>query len=1847
MIIFSRWLLTIFILCLYLPTLSAGQLQFVATESDPDAFIQNSVNVINGDYCESDTDLVITGPDALVLQRFYSTKDVITGAQTGGWRIFPQRFLIIGKDLSGKTCSVREDRFEWTVAFTGERSGGIFPYSGWRNTNGSTKDPLKIDVLNNAVGLVNTYAQEINGQTNHQNNFLHCKGNACELILGDGTKRIYQKVKQSPMLILGEELTPLIANQMIEPESFLLSQEILPSGNQLFYSYDTAGHLTRIEMKNKSSTKIFSWIHFSYEFQKNSCQVHIEASDARELNYRFVLVNDFYKLIQIEGSHCLPTTYEYNEVLVKKTLPEGRFIEIDYQDGKVKFLKGPNAQTGKSEIVHSFAYEIGYTDVFNALGIKTRYIYDKRSQLISLERYDNQNKIYRIERKFWGNTRLNVGFLLAKTIVDGNGRVQSYRSFQYDKLGNVIEERIYGNLTGKQEVSLQISPEGNLLNSDEEECNIKNYGFSTDGLNLLTKMGDCKGNQTLYYYKSGTNLLIKKLIFEKGSIKKRTFQSHNEDGVCIKIIEDDGSKEEESLFYDGLIKERHIKEIKPKENLPGVGLPEIIEEKAFDFIRKQEVLINKLVNVYDNQSNLLSCSTYDADGQYAFTEKKTYNSIGQVISQVDAVGRESNFSYDEIGNRIFASISQDGRCNTTTFNFHNQPIEIIEVNAEGQFTISNDYDSFGRKISSTDRYGNSTGYEYDEFNRLIKVIHSEVLDENNQIVHPTFSYTYDIFGNVLTTEDPKGDIITKSYNLRGNPTRINYPDGSFELFKYDTEGSLHRSITREQIITVYEYDYLGRSIYEELSTVDEKNVSSYLAKRSRYYNGFRCTYEKEDEHVKLYTFDLAGRLASLAEYTNGPYDPESRRTEIFYDRFGRLHQKKVFFDSGSQEYALECFEYDLAGNVIEKRIEDAQGIVLLKKCFSYNSQNLCMEEYSLQNGVKTSLLKTFYNSEGEPIGYLDGSEQETKIIIDNSFQNSLGQTVLKKTLVNPIGVQTEVEFDALSRVYSIIKKDPFGVLLSSQKILYDSLGNKSCEIHDQIVEGKILGSQKTQWNYGPMGRVEEEVEAADSSLEKRIKYNYNSIGKMTSKVVSGTTTPINYTYSRTGKLQKIEALDCKKELQISNTYYYDYKGNILSACTLNGTSVQRNYNIYDQVTKETIQDREGMYTLRYAYDKKGRLKEVILPDNSKIVYSYDAVFGREVKRISSKGEVLYTHTYDHYDNQGRLQNETCIGYTGSKEHTYDLNGRKILSKNNYFSEEYVRDSLGRLLEIKGEKHEEFTYNFLSQLISEKKGNTNSHFYDSLDNRIKSGNDELFYNTLNQLTSSSNVEFSYDPYGNLLRKVLNGEEMRFESDVLSQLISIEKADKTTLTFSYDAFGRVLVEKQIDIKEKNKKILSTFRYFYIGYQEIGTLTEKGNIETLKVPGLDGDELAMTSIAFEIKGETFLPLHDIVGNVVSIIEPQSCQLVESYQYTAFGEELIINPYGEVEKFSLISNPWRFSEKRINQKSGLILFGLRFYDPIIGRWISQDPAGFIDGPNSYAFLHNNPLNHVDRFGLATESFQGKFIGYFFGEVESHCYCERHRTCKRGGDIGKTASSTLPRVRQDYYYEKFYKDYRSENLFIKDCYDDSISFDLSENGVPNLSNNLGIGFINGTLNNSKNFKESANYISRLAGGYNVHGVYNATHGEVDLLECFMGLNYIATEPVRQLHKMWNSFFEKSSANVKFLMICHSQGAIHTRNALLDYSPELRQRILVVVIAPGGYIYKETCAKVIHYRTEWWRDLVPRLDWRGASREKDTIVNLSSHSDAIAWDHEFMSPSYQEILLHHIEKYIESQGTIL
>ncbi|GAB4351236.1 MAG: hypothetical protein Kow0099_35240 [Candidatus Abyssubacteria bacterium] len=41
------------------------------------------------------------------------------------------------------------------------------------------------------------------------------------------------------------------------------------------------------------------------------------------------------------------------------------------------------------------------------------------------------------------------------------------------------------------------------------------------------------------------------------------------------------------------------------------------------------------------------------------------------------------------------------------------------------------------------------------------------------------------------------------------------------------------------------------------------------------------------------------------------------------------------------------------------------------------------------------------------------------------------------------------------------------------------------------------------------------------------------------------------------------------------------------------------------------------------------------------------------------------------------------------------------------------------------------------------------------------------------------------------------------------------------------------------------------------------------------------------------------------------------------------------------------------------------RFYDPRTGRFLTQDPIGFLGGINLYAYVKNNPVGWLDPFGL------------------------------------------------------------------------------------------------------------------------------------------------------------------------------------------------------------------------------------------------------------------------------------------
>jgi len=103
------------------------------------------------------------------------------------------------------------------------------------------------------------------------------------------------------------------------------------------------------------------------------------------------------------------------------------------------------------------------------------------------------------------------------------------------------------------------------------------------------------------------------------------------------------------------------------------------------------------------------------------------------------------------------------------------------------------------------------------------------------------------------------------------------------------------------------------------------------------------------------------------------------------------------------------------------------------------------------------------------------------------------------------------------------------------------------------------------------------------------------------------------------------------------------------------------------------------------------------------------------------------------------------------------------------------------------------------------------------------------------------------------------------------------------------------------------------------------------------------------------------DATGHTVAMTDINK-NIVNKYAYSPFGtigdqEEAVAQPFKFVGQFGVMteSNGWYYMRAR-------------YYDPSVGRFISEDPIGFDGGDvNLYGYVLNNPVHFVDPLGLWT----------------------------------------------------------------------------------------------------------------------------------------------------------------------------------------------------------------------------------------------------------------------------------------
>lgn len=752
-----------------------------------------------------------------------------------------------------------------------------------------------------------------------------------------------------------------------------------------------------------------------------------------------------------------------------------------------------------------------------------------------------------------------------------------------------------------------------------------------------------------------------------------------------------------------------------------------------------------------------------------------------------------------------------------------------------------------------------------------------------------------------------------------------------------------------------------------------------------------------------------------------------------------------------------------------------------------------------------------------------------------------------------------------------------------------------------------------------------------------VSCEYDEMGRILKQVENGKKITL-YTYTKTGKVQTLTKPD-----NIVITHAYDdldreiallsSDGSIHYAFTynLNDQIIESLDNRYETVTERSLDGKGRLIQetlangleLNSSYDSQGRRKSLTLPDNSSVEYIYDALYLRLVQRNTKNGK-RYQHQYVHYDLCENLIEEKFFNDLFTQTFSVDNLQRKKEVTCSYFSQEVIEfDACSKVIHLSTKteilrEEKAFDYDSLDHLTRESGLQSYTYTYDAMHNRIGKDGKELCINDLNQLVSTENAHYEYDPNGNPIYIEENGKEFTLTYDALDRLIEVTCVDQFSLIYSYDSFHRRVSSTLFILEENNWIEKKTSYYLYDGNQEIGKATPFHQIEELRVLGNNPRMELGASIALEINDEIYLPLHDLFSNIVIVIDAKSNSIVEAYNFSAFGQIEII-----LAQENLI-NPWRFCSKRTDPYTSFIFFGRRYYSPNTGRFLNCDPKSFSDCYNLYSYVLNNPLSNYDPDGLET----------IFGELLSDYTTLFWNEIKNPFDF--TEGINFSCFNQT--LNSFVEERESLRAVPRDLQRESYYYDLC-----NQELDCGrIGFING-INTSENESLShANYISQFTGGKNVHTVYNRTRGtSLDIIESGLQLSFLLkTRAVTKTIEMWHDFFEHNQKD-KFLHICHSQGAIITRNALLHLPSEYRNRLIIVAISPAAYISKNLCETVHHYASK--NDLVPKIDILGRNNCRDTTTILEPHPGSIGQDHDFQSPTFREKIEEHISDYLNNR----
>jgi len=1330
---------------------------------------------------------------------------------------------------------------------------------------------------------------------------------------------------------------------------YLLEKEILSNGKVLKYHYTDRWQPDSIESLDPKERFVYASIKINGSPWEGSC--HFTSSSGIAVDYSYQKRSIHVKIkekrdgrkLKVEGNYICPP------ILSSVSSPAYRYESLDYcgklllssysgkddifttfhtgfgegnQHYRVHKLQFPVGQNDSFQPVYELSYHPpiaghreGTTTVKNSDGTSIIYHFSK-NLLTTLIQYFGQDAGLKKEKVFsWDDKN----WLKTLEMRDSQKNILYRKSFEYDRFGNPILEVFSGDLTG----------DGN------QDTFTTKRTFSEDGRNLLLREETEDGKVICFSYLPNTDLLTSKLTKDGDHIILREFSVYDDCNNLVQIISDDGASEDRNSLSH--VTQRTLKTYTLRGSAPFLHMPEWIEETYLE--NGTERPLKKSHLVYDQHGNVAQEEVYDAEGKHAYTICKTYNERGDVLTETNRLGQQAVYTYDARGRSETATNFSNRIQKTFRHDTKGRLRELTEKGDDGVVhVVSSEYDFYDRKIQKKDSFQNETRYNYDPLvNEIVRTDFPSIASIEGQATHVSTLSSYDPFGRELTKIDANGNLKTYRFNAYGSPTEIIYPNEGRETFRYTKNGKLSWSTDLDGVTTHYKHDVLGRVLSKTYISADGKT----LAEEIFTYNGFNLLTETDKEgNIKKLVYDGAGR--KIRDEFCGQV------TDFSYDSLGYL---ATTCKHNGDNTLLIHYKRDLEGQLLEEYKTDSSGRILYKINYSYDSDGNRETITKYINGKEA--IDTFtYDSFRRLVEEKDAMGYITKTLYDESHTNALGQKVLQTVTIDPRHITTIVTKDALSRTVRRETLNPERTTLSCQEMIQDPQGNLLYQRDHVYENGHFLNTQTIKYSYTSDNRIASLTRAFGTKDARTTTYTHSSSGRIATKTLPDGMT-LTYSYHPFGFMSRLDSSDGK----IHHAFEYDLLGHLRYTSDENqNIAVKRKIDPFGNVLQEVF---PYGFEVKKDYDDLNRLVSLRMGSQGEILYTYDPLFLRGVTRTSSRGEVLYEHTYEEYDEAGNLVSENLIGNLGQITHMTDARGQKELISSPYFSQECGYDAVGNLVSnIIDRAEHRYSYDGLSQLSSENgSGQSRIYAHDSLYNRTQKNGTVHEINGLNELLSLENGHCSYDLNGNQILRQTPSETFRFTYDPLHRLIEAT-SEKQKINFVYDPLGRRLSKIVFTRAAHSWKETSREHYLYHGQNEIGAFASPNEPTNLRVLGLAKDKDSPTTVGVEVEGQVAAPIIDVQGNVRRLIDLDSKAVVDHYDFTAFGEER------KASSDPTLFNPWRFASKRFDPELGLIYFGKRYYDPLLGRWLTTDPAGFMDGANPYQYVFNNPFRYRDPDG-------------------------------------------------------------------------------------------------------------------------------------------------------------------------------------------------------------------------------------------------------------------------------------------